>query len=130
MSKTPQLENLTRRERQIMGIIYGLERASAVDVMKALPDEPSNATVRTMLGVLEDKGYLKHDNEKGRYIYSPTIPLRKARMTMLSNVLETFYKGAEASAVISILKESEGTLSKEDADSIIELIDRSKKEGR
>lgn len=130
MRKNPQLENLTRRERQIMEIIYRLERASAVDVMNVLPDSPSNATVRTMLGVLEDKGFLKHDTEKGRYIYSPTIPLNKARKKMLSNLLDTFYRGAEANAVISILRESEATLSDEEAGVILELIEKSKKEGR
>jgi BlaI family penicillinase repressor len=130
MSKNPQLENLTRRERQIMEIVYRLERANAVDVMNVLPDSPSNATVRTMLGVLEDKGYLKHDTEKGKYIYYPTIPLKKARKKMLSNLLDTFYRGAEANAVISILRESEATISDEEADMILELIEKSKKEGR
>jgi len=130
MSKKPQLEDLTRRERQIMEIIYRLEEASAVDVMSILPDSPSNATVRTMLGVLEEKGYLKHDTVKGKYIYSPTIPLKKARKTMLSNLLDTFYRGAEAHAVISILRESEGKLSEQEADLILELIENSKKEGR
>lgn len=130
MSKKPQLEDLTRRERQIMEIIYRIDEASAVDVMNILPDSPSNATVRTMLGVLEEKGYLKHDTVKGKYIYSPTIPLKKARKTMLSNLLDTFYRGAEAHAVISILRESEGKLSEEEADLILELIENSKKEGR
>ena len=113
-----------------MEIIYRLEEASAVDVMSILPDSPSNATVRTMLGVLEEKGYLKHDTVKGKYIYSPTIPLKKARKTMLSNLLDTFYRGAEAHAVISILRESEGKLSEQEADLILELIENSKKEGR
>ena len=130
MSKTPKLEDLTRRERQIMEIVYQSGRVSAVEVMEALPDKPVNATVRTMLGVLEDKGFLRHEKEKGRFIYYPTIPLTKARKTALSNVLDTFYKGAEASAVMSILKESEGKLSEEEAASIIEMIENSRKEGR
>ena len=130
MSKNPQLENLTRRERQIMEIIYRLESASAVDVMNVLPDSPSNATVRTILGILEEKGYLEHDTVKGKFIYTPTIPLKKARKRMLSNLLDTFYRGAEANAVISILRESEGKLSEREADLILDLIERSKKEGR
>jgi predicted transcriptional regulator len=130
MSKTPQLGDLTRRERQIMQIVYRLGKVSAVEVMEALPDKPVNATVRTMLGVLEDKGFLSHERDKGRFIYYPTIPLTKARKTMLYNVLDTFYKGAEASAVMSILKESEGKLSEEEAASIIDLIEKSRKEGR
>jgi predicted transcriptional regulator len=130
MGKTPQLGDLTRRERQIMQIVYRRGSVSAVDVMEALPDRPVNATVRTMLGVLEEKGFLRHESRKGRYIYYPTIPLGKARKAALYNVLDTFYKGAEASAVMSILKESEGRLSDEEASSIIELIERSRKEGR
>jgi predicted transcriptional regulator len=130
MSKTPQLGDLTRRERQIMEIVYRRGRVSAVEVMEALPDKPVNATVRTMLGVLEEKGFLRHKKEKGRFIYYPTIPLNKARKTALDNVLDTFYKGAEASAVMSILKESEGRLSEVEAASIIEMIEKSRKEGR
>jgi predicted transcriptional regulator len=130
MGKTPQLGDLTRRERQIMEIVYRMGSVSAVDVMEGLPDKPVNATVRTMLGVLEEKGFLRHEREKGRYIYYPTIPLNKARKTALDNVLNTFFKGAEANAVISILKESESRLSKEEVDSILELIDRSRREGR
>lgn len=108
-----------------MQIVYRLGKVSAVEVMEALPDKPVNATVRTMLGVLEDKGFLSHEREKGRFIYYPTIPLTKARKTALYNVLDTFYKGAEASAVMSILKESGGKLSEEEAASIIELIEKS-----
>jgi predicted transcriptional regulator len=113
-----------------MEIIYRLESASAVDVMDVLPDSPSNATVRTILGILEEKGYLEHDTVKGKFIYTPTIPLKKARKRMLSNLLDTFYRGAEANAVISILRESEGKLSEREADLILDLIERSKKEGR
>ena len=108
-----------------MQIVYRLGKVSAVEVMEALPDKPVNATVRTMLGVLEDKGFLSHEREKGRFIYYATIPLTKARKTALYNVLDTFYKGAEASAVMSILKESGGKLSEEEAASIIELIEKS-----
>jgi predicted transcriptional regulator len=130
MGKTPQLNDLTRRERQIMDIVYRMGSVSAVDVMEGLPDKPVNATVRTMLGVLEEKGFLRHERKKGRFIYYPTIPITKARKTALENVLNTFYKGAEASAVISILKESESQLSKEEVESILELIDESRREGR
>lgn len=113
-----------------MEIVYRFGRVSAVEVMEALPDRPVNATVRTMLGVLEEKGFLRHETEKGRYIYFPTIPLQKARKTALANLLDTFYKGAEANAVISILKESEGRLSDEEVRTILDLIDRSREEGR
>jgi len=124
------LKELTRRERQIMEIVYRLGRATATDVMAGLPGTPANATVRTMLGVLEEKGYLKHETEKGKYIYSPTIPLASARRSALDGVLETFFKGAEAAAVISILTKAEANLTDEERRRILELIEESRKGGR
>lgn len=113
-----------------MEVIYDLGSASAVQVVENLPGKPVNATIRTMLGVLEEKGFLSHERDKGRYIYSPTIPLKQARSNALDHVVDTFFKGAEASAVISILKKSEANLSESDADMMLDLIKRSRKEGR
>jgi BlaI family penicillinase repressor len=130
MEKKPDLNDLTRRERQIMDIIYRMGNATAVDVMERLPDNPVNATVRTLLSVLEEKGFLRHESEKGRYVYYPTIPLKSARSKALDNILETFFRGAEASAIISILRKSESKLSDEEREMIIDLIGKSKEEGR
>jgi predicted transcriptional regulator len=130
MMKQPDITNLTKREREIMEVVYRLGRATAVDVMENLPGEPANATVRTMLHVLEDKGYLRHERRKGKFIYFPTISLAKARRSALEHLLNTFFKGAEASAVISILKKSDAKLSQEDMDMIVDLIEKSRKEGR
>lgn len=130
MGKKPDLTDLTRRERQIMDIVYRSGSATAAEVMDQLPDNPVNATVRTMLNVLEKKGFLRHESEMGRYVYYPTIPLRNARSTVLDNILETFFSGAEASAIISILKKSEAKLSQEEREMIIDLIGKSKEKGR
>jgi predicted transcriptional regulator len=130
MARKPHINDMTRRERQIMDIIYRFGKATAVDVMENLPGKPVNATVRTMLGVLEEKGYLKHERVKGRFIYYPTIPLAKAGKTALDHVLDTFFKGSEASAAISILKKSESNLSDEEKEAILELIEKSRLEGR
>ncbi len=113
-----------------MEVIYRLGNASAVDVVENLPEKPNNATIRTMLGVLEEKGFLRHETVKGRYIYHPTIPLHQARRTALNQVLETFFQDSDASAVISILKKSDSNLSTEDMEMILELIKNSRKEGR
>ena len=129
-NERPEISELTRRERQIMEVIYDLGEASAQQVVSSLPGKQVNATVRTMLGVLEDKGYLRHERVKGKFIYSPTIPLNQARKSALNHVMETFFKGAEASAVISILRASDANLTDEDAEKIQELIERTKKEGR
>ncbi len=130
MEKEPKLNDLTRRERQIMEAVYRFGKASAAEVVDSLPDKPNNATIRTLLGVLEEKGFLRHETVKGKYIYYPTIPLHQAQRTALNQVLETFFKGSEARAVISILKKSDATLTDEDAELIVDLINKSKKEGR
>jgi len=130
VTRDPKLNDLTRRERQIMDTVYRLGKASAAEIVEALPDNPTNATVRTLLGVLKEKGFLRHETVKGKYIYYPTIPIDQAQRTALNQVMDTFFQGAEASAVISILKQSDASLSDEDAELIIDLINRSRKEGR
>jgi predicted transcriptional regulator len=130
VDKKTDWKELTRRERQIMEIVYRLGRATAIEVMEHLPGRPANATVRTMLSLLEDKGYLRHETEKGKFIYFPTVPLTSARKTALDNVLETFFKGAEAAAVISILKKADANLTEEERKMILDLIEESQKRGR
>jgi predicted transcriptional regulator len=130
MTDKPRLDELTRRERQIMEVIYRLGSVTAAGVVDSLPGKPNNATIRTMLGVLEEKGFLRHETEKGRYVYYPTIPLHQARRTALNQVMETFFKGSEANAVISILKKSDSNISEDDVDMILQLIKKSRKEGR
>jgi len=130
VDKKTDWKELTRRERQIMEIVYRLGRATAIEVMEHLPGKPANATVRTMLSLLEEKGYLRHETEKGKFIYFPTVPLTSARKTALDNVLETFFKGAEAAAVISILKKADANLTEEERKMILDLIEESQKRGR
>lgn len=129
MATEPKLSELTRRERQIMEAVYQLEKASAAEIVEHLPGEQKNATIRTLLGVLEEKGFLRHESVKGRYIYYPTIPLQKAARAALNQVLETFFKGSEAHAVISILKKADATLTDDDARLILDLIEKSREEG-
>jgi predicted transcriptional regulator len=130
MANEPKLSELTKRERQIMDVVYRFEKASAVEIVEHLPGEHKNATIRTLLGVLEEKGFLRHETVKGKYIYYPTIPLQKAARAALNQVLETFFSGSEARAVISILKKSDATLTDDDAELILDLIKKSRKEGR
>ncbi|MFH1755591.1 MAG: BlaI/MecI/CopY family transcriptional regulator [Candidatus Latescibacterota bacterium] len=130
MDNKPKIHELTRREREIMEVIYRLGEASAVDIVNELPGKPNNATIRTLLGILEEKGFLQHETVKGRYIYGPTIPLHQARRTALNHVVKTFFNGSEASAAISILKKSDANLSEDDVEMILEIINKSRKEGR
>jgi predicted transcriptional regulator len=130
MANEPKLNDLTRRERQIMDVVYRLKKASAAEIVERLPGENKNATIRTLLGVLEDKGFLTHESVKGKYIYTPTIPLQTAARAALNQVVETFFKGSEARAVISILKKSDATLNDDDAQMILDLIEKSREEGK
>lgn len=130
MNAESHLNELTRRERQIMNVIYRLGRATAVDVVANLPGKPNNATIRTILGVLETKGHLKHETVKGRFIYAPTVSAARVRKSMLKQIVETFFRGAEGHAVISILKEAEADLSEDERTEILRLIERSREQGR
>jgi predicted transcriptional regulator len=130
MANEPKLRELTRRERQIMDVVYRFGKASAAEIVENLPGEHKNATIRTLLSVLEDKGYLRHERVKGKYIYYPTIPAQKAARAALNRVLETFFKGSEARAVISILKQSDAKLTDEEIELILDLIRNSREEGR
>jgi predicted transcriptional regulator len=130
MAEESKLSELTRRERQIMDVVYRLGQASAAEIVEHLPGDHKNATIRTLLGVLEDKGFVRHQTVKGRYIYHPTIPRQKAARAALNQVLETFFKGSEARAVISILKQADATLTDDDVALILDLIKKSREEGR
>jgi predicted transcriptional regulator len=130
MNGEPRITDLTCRERQIMDIIYRLGSATAVDVVNNLPGEPVNATVRSMLSVLEEKGFLRHEADRGRFIYSPTIRLEVAQKTVLKNLLETFFAGAEAQAVIAILSQPEARLNEAERRHILDLIAASRDAGR
>jgi BlaI family penicillinase repressor len=130
MSKKRQLLNLSRRERQIMDAVYQLGEATAVDVLESIPDPPGNASIRKLLSILEEKGYLKHRREGHRFLYSPTVPAAQARDTALRHLLTTFFKGSVANATIALLSMSEQSLSEDELEAISELIEKSKQEGR
>lgn len=95
--------NLSRRERQIMDIIYARGEASAFDVQSALPDPPSYSTVRTLLAILERKGFLKHTERGQRYFYQPAVAREKVRPSVLKRVVDTFFDGSLASAVAALV---------------------------
>ena len=94
---------LSRRERQIMDILYQLGRATAADLMKALPGEPSDSTVRTQLRVLESKGHVRHEEEGLKYVYLPVVPRRVVRKSALKHVMNTFFDGSAEKVVAALL---------------------------
>lgn len=114
---------LSRRERQIMDIIYRLGKASAKDVQENLPDPPSYSAVRALLATLENKGMLKHGKESRSYIYTPAISEKKARKSALQNLLSTFFEGKPQNLVAALLEDDDQKLSKKEIDDIRKMVD-------
>jgi len=122
--------HLSRRERQIMDIIYQQGQATAAEVMENLPDPPSYSAVRAMLRLLEEKGILKHQQDGPRYVYLPTVHREKARQSALKQMLQTFFDGSAEEAVAALLDLSRPRLSGEELDRLSKLIEEARKEGR
>ena len=122
--------NLSRRERQIMEIIYRKGDASVADVLRAMSDPPSYSAVRAIMNILEEKGQLKHREAGRKYIYSPRLTPEKARQSALQNILHTFFEGSVEQAVASLLDVHGDKLSDKDLKRLSILIERARKEGR
>jgi BlaI family transcriptional regulator, penicillinase repressor len=120
---------LTRRERQIMDILYKRGRATANDVLDDLPGEPHYSTVRTQLRVLEEKGHVTHEEAGVRYVYMPAVPRRAARKSALRHLVDTFFDGSAEQVVAAVLGGEGARLSDDELDRIAELVDKAKKEG-
>ena len=129
MAKSPHVD-LSRRERQIMYIIYERGRATANEVMERLPDPPSYSAVRAMLRLLEEKGHLMHEQEGPRYVYLPTEPRENVRRSALRHTIKTFYEGSVEQAMAALLDLSDQHLPDETLDELARLIEKSRKEGR
>ena len=128
MSK-PLHASLTRRERQIMDILFRRGRATAAEVMEELPGEPSYSTVRTQLRVLEEKGHVRHEDDGVRFVYSPAVARHAARKSALRHVIDTFFDGSAEKAVAALLGGEGAKLSEEQLDRIADLISKTKKDG-
>jgi len=120
--------NLSRRERQIMDILYQRRRATASEIHQALPDAPTYSAVRAKLRVLEEKGHVRHEEESLRYVYLPTMTRETARRSALHHLISTFFEGSVEEAVVALLGLSAAKLEPEDLDRIQSIIDQAKKE--
>jgi predicted transcriptional regulator len=130
MTKTNGTPSLTRREREIMDIVYRRGRATAHEVLEDLADPPSYSAVRALLRLLEERGHVKHVQEGQTYIYAPAVPRGDARKSALAHVVKTFFAGSVEQAVATLVESSRSKLSREELDRLAEMIDRAKKEGR
>ena len=119
---------LSRRERQILDILYAKGTATAAEVQEALPDPPSYSAVRALLRILEDKGHARHETQGTRYVYLPTVAREDARNSALRRIVKTFFDGSAAQAAAALV--DSGSLSDEDLSRLSSLIDRARKEGR
>jgi predicted transcriptional regulator len=120
---------LSRRERQIIDVLYRRGRATAAEVMADLPGDPSYSTVRTQLRVLEAKGHVRHEDDGQRYVYSPAIPRSTVRRSALKHLVETFFEGSIEQTVAALLGGDAARLSEEELDRIARLIAKARKEG-
>src|SRR5688572_2444568 len=120
---------LSRRERQIMDVLYQKGRATALEVQESLPDPPSYSAVRTLLRILEDKGHVKHEQDGARYVYLPTVERENARRSALQHMLNTFFGGSATQAMAALLDEDSLELPKKDVERLKALIERARKEG-
>ena len=121
---------LTRREREIMDILYRRGRATAHEVLEDLPDPPSYSAVRALLRLLEERGHVKHAEDGTRYVYSPAVARTDARRSALAHVVKTFFAGSVEQAVATLVESSRTKLSPDELDRLSDLIDRARKEGR
>jgi len=126
--KKPKPNTLSRRERQIMDILYKLERATVADVLGRLTGNPNYSTVRAQLRVLEDKGHVRHEEHGLRYIYVPTVPRHIARCSALRHLVETFFEGSAEKVVAALLGGEVSRISQEELDRLARLIRKDTKE--
>jgi BlaI family transcriptional regulator, penicillinase repressor len=121
---------LSRRERQIMDVLYQRGRASASEIHQAIPDPPSYSAVRATLRVLEDKGHVRHQEEALHYVYLPTLAPDRARRSALRHVVDTFFNGSVEQVVAALVDRSALRVSGDELDRMSALIEKARKEGR
>ena len=128
MSPQPHLD-LSRRERQIIDILYSQGRATAAEVQSALPEPPSYSAVRAMLRILEEKGHVKHEQDGPRYVYRPTLARDNAKKSAMRHMLQTFFDGSAEQAISALLDDHSARLSDQELDRLASLINQARKAG-
>jgi BlaI family penicillinase repressor len=121
--------DLSRRERQILDILYQRGQATAADVQGALPEPPSYSAVRALLRILEEKGHVRHQQDGPRYVYVPTVARDNAQRSALRHILHTFFDGSAEQAISALLDDSSSRLSHAELDRLARLIDTARKSG-
>ncbi len=125
-----KIQHFSRREREIMNIIFSRGKATATEVLEGMADAPSYSAVRATLRILEKKGHLKHQHDGTRYVYLPTVNRDRVRLSALDQLLTTFFDGSAANVVTTLIERQKGTMSDDELERLAELIDQARKEGR
>jgi len=124
------MNTLSRRERQILDILYTRGRATAAEILASLPDPPSYSTTRALLRILEQKGHVRHEADGPRYVFLPRVSRQRASVTALRHVLNTFFDGSAVAAATALVDGSASKLSTEELDRLEALIEKARKEGK
>ncbi len=127
MARTPATR-LSRRERQIMDVLYRAGRATAAEVQAGMPDAPSYSAVRTMLRILEEKGHVRHEPDGPRYVYIPTVARDRARRSALKHVVNTFFEGSASQVMAALFELSPRDLGDDEIARLRHLIDNAKQQ--
>jgi BlaI family penicillinase repressor len=121
---------LSRRERQIMDVLYRLGRASVSEVMKALSGDPAYSTVRAQLRVLEEKGHVRHEERGLRYVYLPRIPRHAIRQSALRHLVDTLFEGSSGKVMAALIGDERTRFSSDELDDLENLLEKARKEGQ
>ena len=129
LMNTSEHRDLSRRERQILDILYQHGQATAAEVQAGLPEPPSYSAVRALLRILEDKGHVRHEQDGPRYVYLPTVARDNAQRSALRHILQTFFDGSTEQAISALLDDSSSKLSGAELDRLARLIDTARRSG-
>ena len=129
MAKNLAPPDVSRRERQILDVLYKAGRATVAEVQQGMPKPPSYSAVRTLLRILEEKGHVRHEQDGARYVYLPTVKPENAKRSALRHMLNTFFEGSATQAIAALLDEDSRRLSAEDWDRLQAMVERARKEG-
>jgi len=129
MSEIPVHLDVSRRERQILDVLYARRRATAAEIQAAMPEAPSYSAVRALLRILEAKEYVRHEQEGPRYVYVPTIARDSAKRSALRHIVRTFFDGSTEQAMAALLDVSSARLSDDELNRLSRLIDSARSRG-
>ena len=129
LMKTPPHHELSRRERQIIDILYTQGRGTAAEVQAALPDPPSYSAVRAMLRILEEKGHVRHEQDGPRYVFLPTIARDNAKRSAMRHMLQIFFDGSAEQAISALLDDASTKMSDVELDRLARMISEARRSG-